>query len=169
VRVLLFGLLLGLCACDDLSRFDTKGGGAYCGSIVDASFVRQGFAQHTRLQLKLDTDRLSSQPGSISSDDTVDGPCAPQATFNNAALRSSEKLQADPLSTLAFGDARELNLMTWVDASCGGSYLGVVSLMRNDDVEVRLMRGQANDDGEEVGPFGVFHLARFSADCGYDP
>jgi hypothetical protein len=153
--------------CADVDRFDNSDGSAYCGSIVDASFVRQGFAQHTRIQLELDIDARRTLPGRISTDDYRDGPCAPEATFDDAQLRTPEKLQADPLSLLAFGEAREVNLFTWVESSCDGTYLAIVSLMKNDDVEVRLTRGQEGEDGEEAGPFGVFHLSRFSHDCGY--
>jgi hypothetical protein len=148
--------------CQNLDRFDTSDGSAYCGSIVDASFVRQGFAQHTRMELRLDIDQLRRFPGRISTDDSTDGVCAPQATFEKARLRIPTKLEADPLSLLAFGESREANLLSWVDSTCDGTYLAVISLMRSDDVEVRLLRGAEDVDGKEVGPFGVFHLSRYS-------
>jgi hypothetical protein len=157
-------LLLAPCAggCHDLERFDTGSDSAYCGSIVDASFVRQGFAQHTRMELRLDVDRLRTFPGRISTDDSTDGVCAPEATFERSILRIPQPLHGDPLSLLAFGESREANLLAWVESTCDGSYLAVVSLMKSDDVEVRLMRGQADAEGNEVGPFGVFHLTRYS-------
>lgn len=154
-------LLFAVMGCQNLERFDTDRGSAYCGSIVDASFVRQGFAQHTRMQLKLDVDAFGSLPGRLTTDDQDDGPCAPLATFRDADLRTPAKLQADPLSFLSFGDSREANLLAWVDSTCDGTYLAVVSLMKNDDVEVRLLKGQRDAEGTEVGPFGVFHLERF--------
>lgn len=163
------GLLLAS-GCQDLDRFDTGDGSAYCGSIVDASFVRQGFAQHTRMELRLDIDRLGTFPGRITTDDANDGACAPEPTFRQARLRTPAKLHADPLSLLSFGESREANLLAWVDSTCDGTYLSVVSLLKNDDVEVRLLRGDAGPDGEEVGPFGVFHLSRYSqARCYPDP
>jgi hypothetical protein len=154
--------LVMLCGCQNLERFDTDGGSAYCGSIVDASFVRQGFAQHTRMELRLDIDQVGTFPGRISTDDFTDGACAPESTFDKARLRTPAKLHGDPLSLLAFGESREANLLAWVDSSCDGSYLAVISLLKNDDVEVRLLRGEADADGNEVGPFGVFHLSRYS-------
>jgi hypothetical protein len=152
--------------CQNVERFDNQDGSAYCGSVVDASFVRQGFAPRTRLQLRFDVDHLSSTPGTITSDDEVDGVCAPAATFDRAELRTPSKLSGDPLSLLNFGEAREANLLAWVDSTCDGSYLAVISLMKYDDVEVRLLKGERDAEGTEVGPFGVFHLERFArASC----
>lgn len=161
-------LSLTLFGCQDIDRFDTDDSSAYCGSIVDASFVRQGFAQRTRLELKLDTASFGTLPGQVTTDDERDGPCAPRATFENAELRTPAKLQADPLSFLSFGESREANLLAWVDSTCDGTYLAVVSLMKNDEVEVRLLQGQRDSDGTEVGPFGVFHLERFERGSCYE-
>lgn len=155
-------LVAAVLGCQDLERFDTTDGSAYCGSIVDASFVRQGFAPRTRLQLRLDSAHFDTQPGTISSDDEEDGVCVPEATFERAPLRTPSKLEADPLSLLSFGESREANLLAWVDSTCDGTYLAVISLMKNDAVEVRLLRGERDADGKEVGPFGVFHLERFA-------
>jgi hypothetical protein len=159
--------LLAAPACTRLERFDNSDGSAYCGNIVGAEFVREGFATLPRMQLQLDMQSLDRFPGRMTSDDAVDGPCRPQATFDAARLRVSGKLQADALSQLEFGDQRELNLVAWVDSSCDGTYLAVVSLLENDDVEVRLMRSQANEDAEEAGPFGVFKLTRHPRKCGF--
>lgn len=160
-RVALLVVVLGT-GCENLERFDNSDGSAYCGSIVDASFVRQGFAQHTRMELRLDIDARTTFPGRITTDDSKDGACAPDPTFQKAQLRTPTKLHGDPLSLLSFGQSREANLLAWVDSTCDGTYLAVVSLMKNDDVEVRLLRGEADADGNEVGPFGVFHLSRYS-------
>lgn len=169
MRCALFGVGVALAtvACSRLERFDNADGSAYCGNIVGAEFVREGFATLPRMQLQLDMQSLDRFPGRITTDDAADGPCLPNATFENARLRVSNKLQADALSQLEFGDQRELNLMGWLDSSCDGTYLAVVSLLKNDDVEVRLMRSQSNDDAEEVGPFGVFRLTRHPTRCGF--
>lgn len=165
----LWGTLFLSCGCKDLDRFDNGDGSSFCGKVIGASFVRQGFEHRPRLQLQLSTDRLQSWPGRITSDDKTDGPCAPLPTFDQAQLRSSEKLQSDPLSVLEFGEEREHNLLSWVDSTCDGTYLAVVSLMRNDSVEVRLMRSaKAEENDAEVGPFGVFQLKRFDGDCGFE-
>src|SRR3954468_22952807 len=54
-------LLLG---CDDLSEFKTGPGEAYRGEVIggdsddsdDASFIRDGFATHTQMELQFDPD-----------------------------------------------------------------------------------------------------------------
>jgi hypothetical protein len=157
-----------LAACSRLDRFDNGDGSAYCGNIVAASFVREGFANRPRLQLRLNMSALDGIPGVISTDDGADGPCRPQSTFDEAPLRVPSKLAADPLSQLEFGDQRELNMLTWVDSSCDGTYLAVVSLLHDDRVEVRLLRGELDEIGDEGGPFGLFQLKRHSSDCGFD-
>ncbi len=157
-----------LTGCNDLDRFDSSDGSAYCGNVIGASFVRQGFEHRPRLQLRLDVDQLGSKPGVITTDDQADGPCSPLPTFDGAQLRSSAKLQADPLSLLRFGEEREHNFISWVDSSCDGTYLAVISLLRDDRVEVRLMRSEADPDGAERGPFGVFQLKRFDDECGFE-
>jgi hypothetical protein len=156
-----------LLACDDLSRFDNADGSAYCGNIVAAEFVREGFDHRPRLQLRLNMDSLDEVPGRLRTDDAEDGPCAPLATFEDAKLRISRKLQADSLSQLQFGEQREINLLTWVDSSCDGTYLAVVSLLKDDSVEVRMMRSEADAKGRETGPFGLFRLTRHAAECGF--
>lgn len=169
IRAPLFGaaVLIATSACSRLERFDNGDGSAYCGNVVGAEFVREGFATLPRMQLRLDMQSLDRFPGRITTDDAADGPCVPKATFENARLRVSSKLQADALSQLEFGEQRELNLIGWLDSSCDGTYLAVVSLLKNDDVEVRLMRSQAGEDAEEVGPFGVFRLTRHPTKCGF--
>lgn len=157
----------GALGCDEIARFDNSDGSAFCGNIVGGIFVREGFDRQARLQLQLDTASLDRFPGKITSDDGATMPCGDERLFDDAKLRISEKLQADPLSTLAFGESRELNLLTWVDSSCDGTYLAVISLMRNSEVEVRLMRSRAGDSGEEQGPFGVFRLRKNKEECGY--
>lgn len=161
-------LVLTLLGCGRLERFDTGDDAAYCGNIVTSSFFRSGFTNLPRLQLRLDMAKLHERPGQLSTDDGQDGICAPEPTFDQATLRVSQPMQADPVSQLQFGEERELNLLGWVDSSCDGTYLAVVSLMRTDDVEVRLMRGQSDQQGDEVGPFGVFRLTRHDGDCGFE-
>ncbi len=161
------GLLCSL-GCNDLDRFDNGDGSAYCGNVVVGSFVRSGFDNLPRMQLQLDMSSLDRIPGRMTMDDASDGPCAPRATFDGAPLRISAAMQADALSQFNFGEGRELNLLTWVDSACDGAYLAVVSLLHDDTVEVRLMRSEANEEGEEVGPFAIFKLSRHSEDCGFD-
>jgi hypothetical protein len=167
--VLPCALSVATLGCDRLERFDTGDDAAYCGNVVTSAFFRRGFSNLPRLQLRLDTASLHDRPGQLSTDDGRDGICAPRPTFDEATVRVSQPMQADPVSQLQFGEERELNLLGWVDSSCDGTYLAIVSLMRNDDVEVRLTRGQGNGNGDEVGPFGAFRLTRHDGDCGFEP
>lgn len=152
-------------SCRNLDRFDTDGG-AYCGSIVSAQFVRQGYPPNLRLAMTLDISKLDSAPGTLTTDDGATGPCAGKPRFDQAVMRVSEELSHDPLSTLEFGPARDHNFMAWVESSCEGPTLAVVSLMKNDDVEVRLMRPPPAD-GSAPGGFAVFQLTRRSDGCGF--
>lgn len=156
--------------CRDIDRFDTAEGEAYCGSIVTAPFVFEGFPVDLRLRLRIDTDRLDSVPGAISSDD-LGGPCAPNPLFSETPLTAVPDLLHDPLSTLEFGDGRDLNLITWVQSECRGPMLAVVSLMKNDSVELRLLKAPEPpatpaEAGAPAG-FALFPLARQDGSCGF--
>jgi hypothetical protein len=73
-------------------------------------------------------------------------------------------LFSDPLSQLEFGSTRDHNFMAWVDSTCQGSALAVVSLMHTGQVEVRLLRRGTGLPGDtSPDQFGVFQLER--TDC----
>ncbi|MEZ4220702.1 MAG: hypothetical protein R3B13_07205 [Polyangiaceae bacterium] len=152
--------------CRTLDRFDTTGDAAYCGSIVSAQFVRQGFPPDMRMRLELDMSQWASRPGTITTDDAVSSPCAGKPRFDNAVMRASDEVQNDVLSTLDFGTGRDENLVVWVESTCDGPVLGVVSLMKNDTVEVRLLKPPPADGGEAPAGFALFQLTRRSGDCG---
>ncbi|MEO8183557.1 MAG: hypothetical protein ABI895_32390 [Deltaproteobacteria bacterium] len=157
---LLAGLLLAPQGCRDLDRFDTGASGAYCGQIIDSAFTRRGFDAGLGMRLTLDIDLLQQAPGTLSTNDTK---CAPQPLFDHAPLQVTPELFADPLSLLEFGATRDANFVAWVDSTCQGSALAVVSLMHTGDVEVRLLR-RGDASGEATpGDFGVFQLKR--TDC----
>jgi hypothetical protein len=165
---LIFGLLL-LGGCRDIDRFDTGDGEAYCGTIVTAPFVREGFATNLRVRLKIDTDRLDSVPGTITTDDLA-GPCTPAPLFQDAELRVTPDVLHDPISTLEFGEGRDMNLITWAHSGCQGPMLAVVSLMKNDDVELRLLKPPSAPlaPGEDPGGgYGLFQLRRQEGTCGF--
>jgi hypothetical protein len=149
--------LLGLgTGCRDLERFDTGEGGAYCGTIIDSDFTRAGFQPGLALRLTLDIDALATAPGTLTTDDTG-GTCSPLPLLDNAPLLVTPALFADPLSQLEFGSTRDHNFMAWVDSTCQGSVLAVVSLMHAGEVEVRLLGRGGDPSGEQ---FGVFQLQR---------
>ncbi|MBK7580054.1 MAG: hypothetical protein IPI67_07580 [Myxococcales bacterium] len=157
--------------CNTIDRFDTKDGEAYCGNIVSAAFVRDGFPPDLRLRLTLDTDKLSTVPGTITTDDGQSGPCTPQPRLQAAELHVTEAMLHDQLSTFDFGTGRDYNFMAWVDSSCEGPMLAVVSLLKNDDVEVRLMKPPQVPTTVTTEPpapgFALFQLTRKKGDCGF--
>ncbi len=176
---LLASLLLG---CNSVDRFDTQGATAYCGSLVGAPFeeglVPDGIRpRKLGLELKLNTAALTARGdtsvvvGKLSSDDTEWGLCAPSTgpLFAAAPLRTLPALDHDRLSLLEFGSGRDYNFFAWVDSTCQGTLLSVVSLMRNDDIEVRLFKpapqaAEGAPPAEQTG-FGLFFLQRRAEGC----
>jgi hypothetical protein len=154
-------VLSGL-GCRDLERFDTGESGAYCGRIIDSDFTRAGFAAGLSLRLTLDIDALDVAPGTLTTDDSAPpAPCSPLPEFDHAPLLVTPALFADPLSQLEFGGTRDYNFMAWVDSTCQGSALAVISLMHTGQVEVRLLRRAASVAGDTPAEqFGVFQLER---------
>ena len=163
--VLLSALALG--GCHDLDRFDTRNGDAYCGSIVSAPFIRDpSYPPSMRMQLRLDTNTLTTTPGTITTDDTL---CSSGPLFKDAQMRALSEVESDPLSQLSFGEDREQNFLAWVDTTCQGTVLAVVSLMKNNDVEVRILKPEpAPPPGEKPhSGFAVFQLKRHTGACGF--
>jgi len=149
--------LLG--ACQSLNRFDTQGSQAYCGYIVNGQFIRTdptegGFGHSIGLTVQIDTSLLTTTPATITSDDTSlddrnatscitnlpDGGIAIQRTFDHAKLRVTPEVVSDPLSTMTFEDGQVQNIVGWVDSTCRGRMLAIISLYKNDNVEVRFLR-----------------------------
>jgi hypothetical protein len=162
------GLSLGaFSGCKNIDEFDTGTHDAYCGQVVGAPFVREDFDRQLQLQIQLHLATLNTLPGEITTDDSDIGRCAPLPLFDAAKLRAPNKLESDALSTLSFGDTSLLNFMSWVDSTCNGTYLAVVSLLQDKSVEVRLLRGELDPEGHEVGAFGIFKLKRSVGGCNF--
>jgi hypothetical protein len=159
----LVGLSFAALGCRDLDRFDTGDRGAYCGQIIDSAFTRRGFENGLGMRLTLDIDALQQAPGTLSTNDAETGQCAPLPLFDHAPLQVTPELFTDPLSLLQFGATRESNFVAWVDSTCQGSALAVVSLMHTGNVEVRLLRRGETSGESTPGDFGVFQLER--TDC----
>lgn len=175
-----FALLAG---CSSLDRFDTKGSdAAYCGSLVARPPFADGLLPSSHppsliLRMTLDVSALMSRGSEaievarLSTDDRSSGLCKDGGTalFEDAMLRTIPTLDHDPLSALEFATGRDYNFFGWVDSSCQGTMLAVVSLMRNDDVEVRLLKPaafvQPGAPPENSPGFGMFYLHRDSAGC----
>lgn len=172
--VLVVGALAG---CRNLSNFDSKPGEAYCGTIgapdFQDGFVKLGSPPNLQLALTLDTSKITSnpdsprlsEPGILRSKD-LDGLCGsntlPRPLFQDAPLRAIPELEHDVLSTLTFGEGHEQDFFAWVDSTCQGTMLAVVSLMKNNQVELRLFKPAAlppagAPPAQRPG-FAVFHL-----------
>ena len=134
--------------------------------------LRTGVAFHDATALT-SRGEASAIVGRLSSDDAQSGLCSKNglALFNGAPLRTMPQLDRDGLASLEFGSGRDYNFFAWVDSTCQGTLLAVVSLMRNEDVEVRLFKPAAlpaPGAGPELQPgFGLFTLQRRDAGCSF--
>jgi hypothetical protein len=187
---LLLLALGGLISCRNLDRFNTEGTAAYCGAIVgtpgnpgappnsetppfNIGFIPSGAPPNLELGLKIDTSALTTRPGSLSSNDAVDGFCKPAPLFDNAPLRAIPELFHDALSQADLGEGHQHTFFAWVDSTCEMSMLAVVSLLTNGAVEVRLLRPGPDlppvpDVDESKGPgFALFYLQRSETGCGF--
>jgi len=176
---------LGLCSlslslgCTDLSEFQLEDSEAYCGSMVSAPLFHSGFIPENappslRLRLHLDIDALTTEPGHLTTDDRAHGLCksSDRPLFDEAQLRAIPEVLHDLISTLEFGQGREHSFFAYVDSTCQGTMLAIVSLMKNQDVEVRLFKpaAMAASDapaGKSSG-YALFHLKpRETKNCGF--
>lgn len=170
--------LLLLAGCRNLDRFDTEKPAAYCGALVSGAsfhsgFIRTGDPPTLELRLELDTSSLAERPGSLTSNDSDAGFCRPAPLFSDTPLRAIPELLRDSLSQLEFGQGHEHDFFAWVDSSCQGTMLAVVSLLTDGAVEVRLLKPGpdisplADEDGSKRPGFALFHLERNEKGCGF--
>jgi hypothetical protein len=178
--------------CRDLERFDTKEDQAYCGDLVSGGDVASGMSfddgfwpdgepKLLRMQLtELKTNLLStfssdtsSFPAWLTSNDAESGLCAEQsqALFEHAPLRSIPQIDHDSIATLSFGEGHDRDFFAWVDSTCQGTMLALVSLLRNNDIELRLFKPAAlpppaASAGQRPG-FALFYLRRNNKLCGF--
>jgi hypothetical protein len=154
-------LLLG---CSDLSRFSTNTGESYCGSVIDAGFVRAGIPIGTTMRLQLDATQLQVSPGTL----WVSNPIGSAGVASAVTIEPIPQLSNDPLSSFTFGEGRVANSIAVIHV--GGVEIWVVlSLLQSGDVEVRLMHGsptqQAATAQQDLQIFGVFQLQKQEGDC----
>jgi hypothetical protein len=169
VRLLGIVGAFAVAGCRNLDNFDTKPGYAYCGAIPASPVFQEGFVPDNQpptleLALTLDTGKITGQPGILSSNDAGSGLCGAQPLFLDAPIRAIPEVDHDALSTLTFGEGHEHDFFVWVDSTCQGTMLALVSLIKNNQVELRLFkpaRLPAPDStptaGEKPG-FALFHL-----------
>ncbi len=176
VAVSLFGS-----GCKSVDRFDTGANGAYCGELV-GGFVSDGLVPDNstaklHLSLTLDTKHLGDYPGLLSSDDVGTdaggngGLCPGQPLFNKASVRTIQKTLYDVIADVQITPDHDQDIFTWVDSTCQGTFVGILSLMNDGKVEVRLFKPKpATDAGapaNERAGFGVFSLTRQESGCGF--
>jgi hypothetical protein len=170
--------VLALGGCRSLERFDTKGDPAYCGPIVGSQLFQEAFIPDNtppdlKLHLELDIDQLTTFPGTLTSSDSLTGLCSPNGDplFRNAKLRAIEKIFHDPLSQAEFGDGHQHDFFAWVDSTCQGTMVAVVSLLTNGAVEVRLLKPMADPPSDAPADqrpgFALFYLKRSETGCTY--
>lgn len=173
-------LVAALCSlsCRNLDRFDTTGDPAFCGEMVSGpsfhdGFIAAGQPQRLGLKLELDTSQLTrfadnktSLPGKLTSDDDVQGLCGDRALFEDAQLRSIPQVNHDSLATLSFGEGHDEDFFAWVDSSCEGTLVSLVSLLRNGNVEVRLFKPAPFDPDKTPG-YALFYLTRNDKGCDF--
>ncbi len=178
LSVISAALGLALFACRSLERFDTEPPAAYCGSLVGAPLFHEGFVPtgappSLSLELELDTNSFTTRPGTLTSNDRTTGFCSDKGRplFEGASLRAIPQLSNDALSQADFGEGHDHDFFAWVDSTCQGTMLAVVSLLKNGDVEVRLLK-PAPDPPPSAGPerqpgFALFYLVRHETGCNF--
>ena len=152
--VLVFSALF---SCQELSSYKNNGD-HYEGLITQGTFVRTGFGDSVKMCLTIDTDKLQQEPGELR---TSDG------SFKKGTLRAVPQTFHDPVSTLQFGQGREKNYLYFTQISDGTDALAVLSLMKNGDVEVRVVRGAPGGGQSPTQLFGVFPLKREPGACSF--
>jgi len=164
--------------CDDLSRFSTAEGEAYCGSVALGSAFRAGLSPRVQMRLQVDATAIDGPdpPGTLSTYEAADEGRPEQRLLDGAKLWPIKPLAHDPMSRLEFGEGRERNAIFAVRPAdpAAEALLAVVSFRSDDAVEVRLVRPGAGGDPSDQAPpaarrqiFGIFRLTRRSGDCGF--
>ncbi|HEY5372883.1 MAG TPA: hypothetical protein VIK01_04320 [Polyangiaceae bacterium] len=170
--------LIAASGCRNLDSFSSKPGEAYCGQLLSQPEFQDGFLPlgsrpNLELELRLDTSTLTSEPGILRSNDATTGLCASTsgALFQDAPLRAIPAVDHDVLSTLTFGEGHEHDFFAWVDSSCQGTMLAVVSLMKNNQVEMRLFKparlAPPKAPADQQPGFAMFHFDVQKGGCGF--
>lgn len=170
--------------CKSVDRFDTGSSGAFCGELIGGpasdGLVPNGSTEKLQLALTLDTKHLGDYPGLLSSDDVANdagtdrreaGLCPGQPLFNRARVRTIQQALYDVIASVQITPDHYQDIFTWVDSTCEGTFVSIVSLMNDGNVEVRLFKPRpATDAGAPAGDsagFGVFSLTRHDTGCGF--
>jgi hypothetical protein len=152
-------LALTLAACSDLDRYATRQDEVWRGVVVESRYVLRGFAPGTTLDLApLDLSNSTSGPGRIT---TSDG------AFDEAALLPIAAAAYDALGEMDLGEGRGRSYPFFAlvssGAHAGEMALVVLSLLEDETLELRIVRGTGADpDGDDL--YGIFPLTRQKRD-----
>jgi hypothetical protein len=160
-------------SCKNLDRFDTRKGESFCGGLSAASAGFEywtGKTPELKVALTLDTDKLDSIPGKLRSNDADFGPCTPRALFEDAPIRVVRKALGDRISEIRLGDDHEEEVIAFVDSTCSGSMVAILSLVQDGSAELRLLRPapELESPVADQPRFGVFGLAKVSDEASCD-
>jgi hypothetical protein len=159
-------------ACNDLRRYSTEQGEAYCGSITRGSAFRAGMSPRVQMRLELDAEELDGpdSPGKLWTFEASTAELPERRMFEEATLRPIPPVAHDPLSRLEMGEGRERNAIYAVSPRepTAAAVLAFLSLRSDEGVEVRLLRpgSEANDDARKL-IFGLFSLVKREGSCGF--
>lgn len=147
-------------SCTDVTSWSTRGD-HFEGNLVQGGFVRAGFGGDVTMCMTFDGASFQTAPGMIATND---------GRFNASALRPIPQAWHDGFSAMTFGEGRVRNLPYAVQPTRGEpDAMAIVSLMKDDAIEVRVVRGAPGRDGgaTEEPLFAIFRLERKPGPCPY--
>ncbi len=176
--ILIGATLLSILGCKSNDRFDTGPGGAYCGNLIGENFASDGLMPEgsttlLKLSLTLDTHNLTKVPGILTSSDDQGGLCPGQRLFDRASVRTIQPALHDVIASVQLTPDHDQDIFAWVDSSCQGTFVSIVSLMEDGTVELRLFNPKPEPQLDAGAPansrpgYGVFSLRKSESGCGY--
>lgn len=158
MRAALLSVAALLVACNDVTSWSSHGD-HFEGAIVQGAFVRTGFGADAVMCVVFDGAHFQDAPGALATND---------GRFRAAPLRPIPQVWHDSFSTMSFGEGRMRNWPYAVQpANAEPDAMAIVSLMKDDALEVRVVRGAP---GRDAGPaedplFAIFRLERRPGPC----
>ncbi len=148
-------------ACTNIGDFSTGAGECYEGVVVSDLSVRRGIEPDVRMVLTIDVDALTR--GNDLATEPLDQLAQPAARistsdgqFEQTPVAQMLQLPHDSLSLFQFPGGRVRNYLAYAVTNTGALVTVIVSLMENDEVEVRVLRPLV---GDHPALFGVFRLS----------
>jgi hypothetical protein len=166
--------------CKSIERFDSGPNGAYCGTLVGTGFATDGLipdvdagasSLELEMALTLDSKSLTTYPGRLSSNDAQGGLCEGTRLFDGALVRTVQPSLNDVVASMQLTADHVQDIFTWVDSTCQGTFVIIVSLIHDGTVELRLFKPaplvDAGAPAKSRPGFGVFKLTRNALGCGF--